>query len=236
MRPSRADTLVRLERAGQPRPAEAAIALADQELRRADAAGLLQPAAYDLGQRLDVALDRPEAPAQLLAWPREAAVASADRIDEDQVGEVEPGLGVRQDLRGCGGQGRVTRHGQPPGTEGAQVQPGGTRAGATVQDEGHRSLVGRLFRLQLVVDHRDVGLRLPLRVGKADAAGRRGEAERAVGQFQHMPGRHVGRQAPLGPVRLWSGRGGAISTPRLGYGTRVWHRRVLREGGNGQAG
>ena len=61
-------------------------------------------------------------------------------------------------------------------------------------------------------------------------------AVRAAGQLQHMPGRHVGRQAPLGPLRLWSGRGGAISTPRLGYGTRLWYRRVLREGGNGQAG
>ena len=59
---------------------------------------LLQPAADHERDRIDVAVDGVEGLARVLAARDEAAVAGADGIDEDEIGEVEPGLRVRLHL------------------------------------------------------------------------------------------------------------------------------------------
>ncbi len=86
---------IALQLFGDERPAEAAIALAGEEFRRAEAVLFLQPAHDEGREAVDIALDRIEALAHLIAAD-DAAIAGARRIDEDEVGEIEPGLGVRR--------------------------------------------------------------------------------------------------------------------------------------------
>ena len=88
-----------VELAGELRGAEAAIAFARDEFLRGLPSVLLDPLAHEGREHVDVAVDRPELLAHLVAARDEAAVAGADRIDEHQVGEVEPGLGIGHQRR-----------------------------------------------------------------------------------------------------------------------------------------
>src|ERR1700686_4210605 len=101
-----ADTLA-LQGVGDFRRTKATIALAGDELDRRLPSGLLDPLADEDGKRLGVAVDRPEPPAGVIAACRDPAVAGAGRIDEDEIGEVEPGLRIRLQQR---------RRPNPPGT------------------------------------------------------------------------------------------------------------------------
>src|ERR1700733_8380076 len=83
-----------LQLANDLRSADAAIAFADNKFGRQQPVGLLQPAADRHGDRVDVAVDRKEPLASVLAGRDEAAIVVPDRIDENEVGEVEPGLGI----------------------------------------------------------------------------------------------------------------------------------------------
>jgi len=117
-------------------PAEAAVALADEEFRHRHAIAGAQPTGDDLAERLDVALDGEEAVGELLARPDPAAVARADRVDEHEVREVEPSFGVRDERRRRRGADDRAVERQPPGAEGAEMQVGRGRAGAAVHGEG----------------------------------------------------------------------------------------------------
>src|SRR5579872_245475 len=83
------------------RPSDAAITFADDEFGRQQATGLFQIAADNDRQRIDVAIDGEEMLLGIAVVRNEAAIAGADRIDEDEVGEVEPGLGVGIQLGRC---------------------------------------------------------------------------------------------------------------------------------------
>src|SRR4051794_1185788 len=78
------------EVAGESRRARRAVALADEEERRLPALILRQVEADKLADRLDVALQTEISLREFGA--RGAAVARADRIDEDEIGRVEPRL------------------------------------------------------------------------------------------------------------------------------------------------
>src|SRR5215475_6369600 len=101
-----ADALLALQFGCDEWCAEAAIALADDELQRALASVFLDPLANEHRERGRVAVDRPELLAHRLAGYDEMAVAGADRIDEHEIGEVEPSVGVRHKIR-LGGRGDV---------------------------------------------------------------------------------------------------------------------------------
>src|SRR5436305_15159341 len=66
------------------RRAEAAIAFARDELLRCLAPIFLDPSAHEGRKHIDIAIDRPELLAHLVAGRDEAAVAGADRIDEHE--------------------------------------------------------------------------------------------------------------------------------------------------------
>ena len=85
------DSEVGLQRLGDQRPAEPAIALADEVLRRPEPPALRQPAQDEVGERLDVAVDRQVAVPQPVVRLDQPAEPGADRVDEDEVGEIEPG-------------------------------------------------------------------------------------------------------------------------------------------------
>ena len=97
--PAHADALLGLQIAHDLRTADAAIALAGDEFRRQQTIVFFQPAPDHQRDRADVAVDRVEPLAHILAGRDEAAVAGADGIDEDEIGEVEPGLGIGQQIR-----------------------------------------------------------------------------------------------------------------------------------------
>src|SRR5688500_7637373 len=91
----------------------------------------------ELRHRAEVFLEPPETWAELLA--RGSAVAGADRIDEDQVRDVEER--VRIVLEGVGRRRRVAIGHEPHAlrSPGAQMQPHGRRARAAIEDEADRT-------------------------------------------------------------------------------------------------
>jgi len=93
-----ADAVLDLQLAHDLRSANAAIALARDVFRRGQPVVLLEPAADHQRDAVGVAVDGVERLARLLAARDETAVAGADGIDEDEIGEIEPGLRVRLHL------------------------------------------------------------------------------------------------------------------------------------------
>jgi len=200
--PPHAHSLVALQIAHDLRSANPAIAFTGDEFRRQQAIGFLQPAADHQRDRVGVAVDRIEPLARLLAAGDETAVAGADGIDEDQVGKVEPGLGVGHQVRRSGGRHRVGVDGEPPRAGRAELQPGGGRARPAIEQKGHRpgTWVGAV---ELVGREGDIGLRLALVVEQRNRAGGGGEVERPAGKRQRMPGGRIRRQpALLGDERI----------------------------------
>lgn len=60
---------------------------------------LFEPAADHDGERVDIAVHGKEPLADILASRYEAAIAGPDRIDKDEVGEIEPGFRIGLHLR-----------------------------------------------------------------------------------------------------------------------------------------
>ena len=96
-----------------------------------------------------------------------------DRIDEDQVGLVEPGLLVVDQLEGRRRHAAVGLHLHPPRADRAQVQPDRRGARAAVEREHQRPL--RAGVVERVGDEEDVGLDL-VSLAVADAASGRSVA------------------------------------------------------------
>src|SRR4029077_1976214 len=90
--PRNHDALVVLHDARDLGGAKAAVAFAEDEFRRADAAVLGHVKRDDFRHRFGVAVHAPERVAAVgLGRP---APAGADRIDHDQIGEGEPGVRI----------------------------------------------------------------------------------------------------------------------------------------------
>ena len=215
--PPHPDALVDLQIAHDLRPANPAIAFTGDEFRRQQPIGFLQPAADHERDRVDVAVDRIEPLAHLLAGRDEAAVAGADGIDEDQIGKVEPGLGVGHQIRRRGGRHRVGVDGEPPRSGRAELQPGRGRARPAIEQEGHRP-GARVGAVELVGGVGDIGLRLALVVEQRNRAGGGGEVERPPGKRERVSGGRIRRQPVLlGGRRIRSvaaRAGGARLLPR----------------------
>ena len=167
------DALVALQRARHLGGAEAAIAFAEQIFRRSDAVVLGDIERDRLGERLGVAADAPE----MLGVVRlhRAAPAGADRIDQHQVGEGEPGVGIVAQLRGRS-VAAVGPEIEDARADQAEMQKGGGRARPAVEHESQRPVrAGVLWR------HRRCRTpkRSARRTGRRTAACRRSPCKRA---------------------------------------------------------
>ena len=192
---------------------------------------LLEPAADHERDRIGVAIDGVEALARVLAARDEAAVAGADGIDEDEIGEVEPGLGVRLHLGRGRRRQRFAIERQPPRPGRAELKPCRGRAGPAVEQERHgaRRAVGAV---ELVGRIGDVGQRLALVVEHADRAGGRREIERAAGQIERLLRGRIRRQtvrlgaAAIGDALRAAAAPALLSGRRRRLGARL--RRIVR--------
>ena len=202
-----AGSLVGSEFTGQPRHPEAAIAFAQQVFRRNIAVEPVEPAADRLGEIVDVAFDRPE-PAPRIGIAREhARIAGACRVDEHQIGEVEPGLGIRHRLGRRRWRGGVATDRNAPWSDRADIQPGGREARPAIEHERHRA-TGFLGVLQLERDEGKFGARRVLLVGEEDGAGGRLEVQGAAGKLERVVGgRRPGKPRRFGR-RVVRSRGG----------------------------
>jgi hypothetical protein len=121
-----------LQHAGDARGAEAAITFANDKLRGQQAVIGFEPIANDLGKVVDISADRKQALADGLILGAEAALAGLDGVDEDEVGEVEPSVGVGPGRWRAGGN---IVHWQAPGAEATELDEGGSEAWAAVEGE-----------------------------------------------------------------------------------------------------
>ena len=129
------DALIALHVARDLGGAKAAVALAEDEFRRADAAVLGDVKRDHLRHRLGVAAHAPERAAAVgLGRP---APAGADRIDQHQVSEGKPGVRII-DQANIGAV--VPGHAElgDARTHHPEMEKGRSRAGAAIEDKGQR--------------------------------------------------------------------------------------------------
>ena len=194
--PAHADALLGLQVAHDLRPANPAIAFTGDVFRRRQAIVFFQPAPDHQRNRADVAVDGIEALARVVARRHEAAVAGADGIDENHIREVEPGLGVRQQVRRSRRHRPLAADRQPPRSGITELQPCRRRTGTAVEEERDRTL-RTIAAVDLIRGVDDVGLRLALVVEQPDRSRNRGEVERTAGQCQRVFGGGIRRQPML---------------------------------------
>lgn len=84
-----------------------------------------------------VLLDAPEIGGVLSR--RSAAIAGAHRVDEDEVGHVEPSIGIVDKLLRCGQKVAVRGGRDDTRAQRSEMQIGGRRARPAVEDEGDRT-------------------------------------------------------------------------------------------------
>jgi len=158
-------------------------------------AGPITPGLRTLADKLgpvDVALDGIEPLTRLIAADH-AAVAGAGRIDEHEVGEIEPGLRIGHE----GGRCRRTDPGaaerQQPGADGQEVKIGGGSARAAIHRERDRPRrrIGIVARIR---NKADLRLRRALLVRQRQMACRRRKGERATGKLQGVARHRFRRQ------------------------------------------
>ena len=187
--PAHADALAAAERTrhlGHPEPA---IAFADQKFDRTLPAIALDPFADRDRERVGVAVDRKKLAAHSVPACHDVAIARQDRIDKDQVGEVEPGLRI-VDHRGRR-RSRYVVEGNPPRTDGAEIKVSGRRAGAAVEQEGDRAA----GVAKHIGDEGDFRLGIAgFGVVERNRSGSRLEPQSPVRQFHHVFGGRIGRQ------------------------------------------
>src|SRR5271166_1972655 len=107
--------------------------------------------------------------ARAVAFGENAAIARSGRIDEDEVGEIEPCVTVVDRDRGRRWGVRRRTEAEPPRTHGAEIEPGGGGARTAVDHQRNRTF-GWIGAVQNKGDVSDVGLRLPaLRVAQTDS-------------------------------------------------------------------
>jgi len=131
MRPLTPTPLLGLQFANDLRAADAAIAFADDKI------WVIANRSYFSSQRrivaaieLTSAVDRKESLVNVLPAGDEAAIAGADRIDEDEISKVEPGFGIGLEVGRSGRNRRICIDGQPPGSGISKLQIGrGLRPG-----------------------------------------------------------------------------------------------------------
>ena len=183
------------ERLGEAGRAKSAVAFADDEFRRGEPLVGREPFADDHAEGVDVAADRPEFLARLVSRGDDLAVAGARGVDEDEIGEIEPGLRIVDERRRCGRVDRRAAHRQPPRPERAEIEPRGGGARPAVEYERHRTSL-RICARQHIADIGDIGLLRAVLVAELDRARRRLEVERSIRQRERMFGDRIRRQLP----------------------------------------
>ena len=189
--PETAKALVLAQRACRLDSAEAAVALAEQIFRRRSAVVVVDVKRDRFRHGVGIAADAPEVLGVIGLGG--AAPAGADRIDEDEVGEGEPGVGIVVQL----GVRRVASAGaeiEDAGAGEAEMQEGGGRAGAAVEHEGQRAIGAAVFPDIGGVE--DLGTLFARLVKEGERAGGRRIGEPAVPGIDRMLGDRVGRQQP----------------------------------------
>ena len=165
------DALIVLQRARHLGGAKAAIALAQNVFRRAEAAVLGDVESDHFRHRLGVAVHAPERAAAVgLGRP---APAGADRIDQHQIGEGEPGIRVVNQMDV--GAVIAAAEGSDARADQSEVEECGTGAGAAIEYEGQRPSRG--IRLRYVGRVEDGGRTLAglIEQRKRTGGGRIGE-------------------------------------------------------------
>ena len=136
-----ADTELRLEVVRDARAAVAAVALAHDVLLGHHALVFDEPLVDGEGEVLDVRGGGVEEFFAFVVGDEGLGEAGADGVDEDEVGEVEPGAGVVGEGGGVGGGVAGVAEGDVLGADGAEVEEAGGGAGAAVEGEHHGAVV-----------------------------------------------------------------------------------------------
>src|SRR6185312_9965567 len=152
--------------------------------RRAIAVELRQHAADDRAEGLEVLVDAEERLLRVLRAGRRQAVARADRIDEDEVGRIEPGVGIVDQLWMRRRQSASAAEIENARPERGHVEIGRGRAGPAIQREGDRPLA-LVLAVARIGDIEHLRERLPFVVAELERAGARG-----IGEF--LPGERYG--------------------------------------------
>ena len=209
---------------GQPRRACRAVAFADHEQRRRPAPVARHVQADELADRLDVALHAPELAAQFGLG--RAAVAGPHRIDEHQVGLVQPRRAR------CRPADTAAPACVPSSFIATRLGPSAPRCSQTDDEPGpplNEIVSGRLDGIgdavQRVRDEEDARLDLALRAADGQKSGCRGVAQRLAAGTQLVMGDDRRLRAVEGRCRL---RRLGLCRRRLGLGRRRRGRWLLR--------
>ncbi len=187
-----ADALLALQGARELGHAKPAIALADEEFGGDLPVLLLHPFADGDGQGRNVAVDGPEAAARIVPCLVGPAIASADRIEEDEVGEGQPALRVGNGRRHVGRRQGGQR--EPPRAHRAEIEIGGRGAGTAIHREGERPR-GRIGSLEPEGDEADFRQQGPaLAIEERHAAERGVEGERLAADVERVARRRLRRE------------------------------------------
>ena len=90
-----------------------------------------------------------------------ARVSGGDRVDEDEVGDIQDGVRIVDHAAGKGQRlGAVPGGGHEARTESAEVEPDRGRAGTTIEGEDHRAVARSLHPGAFVADVKDSGPRV----------------------------------------------------------------------------
>ena len=163
-----------LQRAGERRRAETAIALAHKKDRRQHAGGFDQIEAHEVGKSVGVLLNAPKL--FLVLRLARAAVAGAHGIDKDEVGHIEPGARIVGEGRWGALQLSLGVYLDRTRADAAEMQIG--RGGAWSAVEHERDGALGVLRLACVSHIEDVRRGLAVGAGEGNGPGFRRVVER----------------------------------------------------------
>jgi len=165
---------------GEAGGADAAVGFAEEEFGGSPAAIFADPAADEVADGFDVLVEAVELGGFGVAFG--AGVSGGDGVDEDEVGDIEDGVGV---LDGAGrwgeGLGAVGGGGDEAGAEGAEVEPDGGGAGAAVEGEDDGAVLGLVDAGADLTDVEHVGPRVALGVLELELGGGDGVVDDLAG-------------------------------------------------------
>ncbi len=209
------------------RPAESAVAFADEILARHQAVILHEPVVDDARQILDVGLGRVEVLLRFVFGDARTAETRAHRIDEHEVGEVEPGPGIVDRRRRVGRAVAFRAELHALRSERAEVEVDRRGARAAVERERH----GAVCTGHRVGDEHDVGDRLALLVEHGQRTDGRVVGNRLAADRRRLTHGLVGRKRrQLGLVTL----AGLLGIFGRGLGVVGSAKRRAREQGDQQ--